>query len=77
MIKLKKGMLVKVRLADGDGVVERVWAEILDQVGEDGMRVRIDNHPTSKAWQFNEEIECPISYILDVWQDEIKEEGEG
>jgi hypothetical protein len=72
---LMMGDFVKVRLTDGENM-ERVWAEIVGFNEEkQELDVRIDNHPVSPSWKYNEEITVPWRYVLEVMHDGLNKDG--
>lgn len=77
MEEIRTGDFVKFRIQDGENS-ERVWGEIVStNIEKQTLIARIDNHPISAAFKYNEEIEMPIGFVLDVMRKNTTPEQEG
>lgn len=67
--KLMIGDVVKVRLM-GSEVSERIWAKIMDvNVNKQKIRIELNNTPVNPEFQFGENLDVPVSYVLGKWEE--------
>lgn len=62
------GDSVKIRLM-GNGHMERIWATVLGvDVEKQELLVELDNHPVNPGFKYKEQLQIPVSYVLDKYQ---------